>query len=85
MLPTLERVAPGMVAESELITGAEDFTFFARAAPGLFFFVGITPKDQVGKAAQNHSPRFTVDETALVTGVRTLAHLATDYMAAVRP
>jgi amidohydrolase len=82
MLPTLERVAPGMVVESELITGAEDFTFFARAAPGLFFFVGITPKDQVGKAAQNHSPRFFVDEKALLTGVRALSHLAADYLSA---
>ncbi len=82
MLPTLERVAPGMVAESELITGAEDFTFFSRAVPGLFFFVGITPKDQVGKAAQNHSPRFFVDEKALLTGVRALSHLAADYLSA---
>ena len=30
MLPTLERVAPGRVKESELITGAEDFSFFER-------------------------------------------------------
>jgi amidohydrolase len=80
MLPTLERVAPGMVVQSELITGAEDFTFFGRAAPGLFFFVGITPKDQVGKAAQNHSPLFFVDEKALLTGVRALSHLAADYL-----
>ena len=34
MLPTLERVAPGRVKESELITGAEDFTFFQREVPG---------------------------------------------------
>jgi amidohydrolase len=80
MLPTLERVAPGMVVESELITGAEDFTFLARAAPGLFFFVGITPPDQAGKAAQNHSPRFFVDEKALLTGLRAMTHLAVDYL-----
>lgn len=80
MLPTLERVAPGRVAESELITGAEDFTFFQREAPGLFFFLGITPKADVGRAAQNHSPRFHVDETALLTGVRALSHLAVDYL-----
>ncbi len=82
MLPTLERVAPGMVVESELITGAEDFTFFQREAPGLFFFVGITPNEQVGKAAQNHSPLFFVDEAALLTGVRALSHLAADYLSA---
>jgi amidohydrolase len=82
MLATLERVAPGRVSESELITGAEDFTFFQREVPGLFFFVGITPKAEVGKAAQNHSPWFAVDEAALLTGVRALAHLAVDYLQA---
>ena len=80
MLPTLERVAPGRVSESELITGAEDFTFFQREVPGLFFFLGITPKPEMGKAAQNHSPWFAVDEKALITGVRAMAHLAADYL-----
>ena len=80
MIPTLERVAPGKVRESELITGAEDFTWYQRRVPGLFFFVGITPPDEVGRAPQNHSPRFTVDENALPTGVRALAHLTVDYL-----
>jgi amidohydrolase len=80
MLPTLERVAPGRVKESELITGAEDFSFFEREVPGLFFFLGITPQAEMGKAAQNHSPRFLVDETALVTGVRALTNLTVDYL-----
>ena len=80
MLPTLERVAPGRVVESELITGAEDFTYFQREVPGLFFFLGITPKAQMGKAAQNHSPWFFVDEPSLLTGVRALSHLTVDYL-----
>ena len=80
MLPTLERVAPGKVKESELITGAEDFTYFQRQAPGLFVFLGITPPEQVGKAPANHSPLFYVDEKALPTGVRALANLALDYL-----
>jgi amidohydrolase len=80
MLPTLERMAPGAVKQSELITGAEDFTYFQRQAPGLFFFLGITPKDQVGSAPQNHSPRFFVDEKALPVGVRALSHLAADFL-----
>lgn len=80
MIPTLERVAPGKVRESELVTGAEDFTYFQRRVPGLFIFLGITPPDEVGGAAQNHSPRFTVDEQALITGVRALAHLTADYV-----
>jgi amidohydrolase len=80
MLPTLERVAPGKVKVSELITGAEDFTFFQKQAPGLFFFLGITPPEQAGKAPANHSPLFVVDEKALPTGVRALANLAVDYL-----
>lgn len=80
MLPTLERVAPGKVKVSELITGAEDFSYFQREVPGVFVFLGITPPDQVGKAPQNHSPLFQVDEAALPTGVRALAHLTLDYM-----
>jgi amidohydrolase len=82
MLPTLERVAPGKVKESELITGAEDFTYFQREAPGLFVFLGITPPEQAGKAPANHSPLFYVDEKALPTGVRALANLAVDFLAA---
>jgi amidohydrolase len=80
MLPTLERAAPGNVRESELITGAEDFTYFQREAPGLFIFLGITPPDQVGKAPANHSPLFFVDEGALPVGVRALTYLALDYL-----
>ena len=80
MLPTLERVAPGRVKQSELITGAEDFTYFQRQAPGLFVFLGITPPEQAGKAPANHSPLFFVDENALPTGVRALANLAVDYL-----
>ncbi|HJR59290.1 MAG TPA: amidohydrolase [Vicinamibacterales bacterium] len=80
MLPTLERVAPGKVNQSELITGAEDFTYYQRQAPGLFVFLGITPPDQAGKAPANHSPLFYVDEAALPTGVRALANLAIDYL-----
>ena len=80
MLPTLERVTDLGVRESDLITGAEDFTYFQREVPGLFFFLGITPKAEVGKAPQNHSPRFFVDESALLTGVRALTHLAADYL-----
>ncbi len=84
MLPTLERVAPGAVTQSGLITASEDFSYFQREAPGVYLFLGVTPAAQVGKAPQNHSPLFVVDETALPTGVRTLAHLAVDYLLAAR-
>jgi amidohydrolase len=80
MLPTLERVAGAQLMELGKITGAEDFTYYQRQVPGVFIFLGITPKEQVGKAPANHSPRFFADERALVTGVRALMHLAADYL-----
>ena len=61
--------------------GAEDFSYFAQKVPGLFYFLGIKPKDiSVFDATNHHSPGFYVDETALVTGVKTLSNLAIDYL-----
>ena len=51
-----------------------------RQVPGMFVILGVTPPAQVGKAAANHSSRFFVDETALVTGVRAMANLAADHL-----
>jgi len=79
MMPTLQRVLGERLFEGPKITGAEDFSYFQQQVPGMFLLLGITPKAEVGKAPQNHSPRFTVDESALVTGIRTLVHLALDY------
>ena len=80
MLGTLRRVAGNNLVEGTKITGAEDFSYFQQQVPGLFLLLGITPPADVGKAPQNHSPKFFVDESALITGVRTLAHLAVDYL-----
>jgi len=74
------------VMESRPVMGAEDFSLLAREAPGVFFFLGITPADKrpgatgMGGAAPNHSPRFFVDESGLKLGVRALSFLAVDYL-----
>lgn len=82
MLPTLNWAAAGDVVRSPLVGAAEDFSFFAKEVPGLFFFLGITPRDQdMAKAAPNHNPGFFVEETALPVGVRALAGVAVDYLA----
>jgi amidohydrolase len=80
MLPTLERTFPGRVSETPKITGAEDFSYYARKVPGMFIFLGVTPADQMATAASNHSPRFYVEESALPTGVRALVQMAADYL-----
>jgi amidohydrolase len=80
LLPTLERVAPGRVREVGKITGAEDFSLFARKVPGVFLFLGVTPKADLATAASNHSPLFYVEESALPTGVRAYAQVAAEYL-----
>jgi len=82
-LPSLERVAPGRVVEALPRTGAEDFAYFAREVPGFYFWLGIRPPGtRVEDAAPNHSPLFRVDEDALELGVRALANVAVDWLAA---
>ena len=82
MVPTLKRVAgEGMAVVAPPILGAEDFSYLAQEAPGLFLGLGVTPRDQdPAAAARNHSPFFFADEGALPVGVRALANLAVDYM-----
>ena len=82
MAPVLERAADGNVATAELPGAAEDFSFFAQQAPGLYLFLGITPDGQDPEtAAPNHNPEFFVDESALVVGTRAMAMLAVNFLA----
>jgi amidohydrolase len=82
MAPTLGRVAGAENVRIGPLTGtAEDFSFFQQKVPGMFFFLGVTPRDRdVKTAPQNHSPLFFADESALPIGVKALVNLAIDYM-----
>ncbi len=80
MLPTLKQVSDGKVAEAPLVTGSEDFSYYAQKVPGFFFFLGVTPMEKMATAAPNHSPEFVVDDAALITGIRALSALTTDYL-----
>jgi amidohydrolase len=81
MLPVLERAADGHVVKGRLGGASEDFSEFAKVVPGLYVYLGITPRGQdPAKAAPNHSPLFFVDESALVVGTRTEAFLAVDFL-----
>jgi metal-dependent amidase/aminoacylase/carboxypeptidase family protein len=81
MAPVIRRAADGKVAEAPLAGASEDCSFFMQKAPGIYFFLGVTPRDQdPAKAAPNHSPKFFVDESALVVGTRTMAMLALNFL-----
>lgn len=82
MLPTIERVAgKDKVLVSSLVTGAEDFSYFALEVPGLFVFLGVTPEGQDPiSAPSNHSPLFYADERALKIGTELYTNWIFDYI-----
>jgi amidohydrolase len=82
ILPSLQRVVGAEhVKESGLVTASEDFAFFAKTIPGVFFFVGITPPDQdPAKAPSNHSDYFYLDERGIPIAMRAMTQVALDYL-----
>ncbi len=82
MVPTLRRVAGADNVRVGPLTGtAEDFSYYQHKVPGMFFFLGVTPKGIDPKTVpQNHSPLFFADEAALPLGVRAMTNLALDYL-----
>ena len=82
MLPTLRRVVGAEnVRLGPPVGVSEDFAYFQQKVPGQFVFLGVTPRDQdVTTAAQNHSPLFFADESALPVGVKVMTNLALDYL-----
>lgn len=80
--PSLQRaVGADKVVEMPMVTVAEDFSQFANAVPGVYFFVGSTaPGIDPAKAPINHSPQFMLDEGALDVGTRAMLQLTLDYL-----
>ena len=82
MLPYLNAaVGEDNVLITNAITGAEDFSFFANEVPGLYFFVGGKPHDvSEFDSAPHHTPDFFIDESGLITGVKTMSYLTLGYI-----
>ncbi len=55
--------------------GGEDFSYFMKKAPGVYFFVGAG-NPEVGAAYPHHHPKFDIDESAILQGQETLARIA---------
>ena len=82
LLPSLQAVAGAEnVVETPLNMGAEDFAYYAKEVPAMFFFVGATAagKDPA-TAPSNHSPQFDLDESALDLGLRAMLQVSLDYL-----
>ncbi|PLZ13094.1 hydrolase [Fischerella thermalis WC114] len=58
--------------------GAEDFSVYLERSPGSMFRLGVGFKDRVINYPLHH-PQFEIDESAIVTGVVTMAYTAYRY------
>ncbi|KAK4837329.1 hypothetical protein QYF36_004610 [Acer negundo] len=84
-----QRVAGDMLGFRNLkehlpLMGSEDFSFFAEAIPGYFFFLGMDDKTK-GKFERGHSPYYRVNKDALPFGAALHASLATSYLPENQP
>ncbi|MEM6328478.1 MAG: M20 family metallopeptidase [Bacteroidota bacterium] len=71
-----------LVTEAETVAlpewyASEDFAWYTREIPGCFYILG-TGSDDADSLHGLHTPRFTIDERAMETGVAVLAALAVD-------
>ena len=82
MVPSLQKAAgTENVLRINAVTGAEDFAFFQKKVPGLFFFVGAMPPDQdPNKVPAHHTPDFMIDERGMLTGLKAMLNVTLDYM-----
>jgi amidohydrolase len=84
MLPTLQGIAGSeQVILSDAITGAEDFSFFQKKVPGLYWFVGGMPREMdPAEAPPHHTPDFYIEEEGMKLGIKSMVGLTLDYMRA---
>lgn len=71
------------VKTSRLLTVAEDFATISQRVPSVYIWVGITPPSRDTRTApDNHSDLFYVDEAGVIVGLRSLLHVAVDFLQA---
>jgi amidohydrolase len=79
MLPTLKRVAGDEnVHLLPPSSGAEDFSYFAREVPGLFFRLGTTRPGTTSGGI--HTPTMKADDGAISVGMRAMTALVLNYL-----
>lgn len=68
-----------MVVKVKARMSSEDFAWYSQKYPAVFYRLGIKGKAEGGKGL--HTPDFTIDEEAMLTGLKTLAYLGVSFTA----
>ena len=67
-------VGEGNVFKAPMMTASEDFAYYKEVAPECFLTLGV------GNGVANHNPKFNIDESALLNGVKTQVQIILDYL-----
>ena len=62
------------IFDAPMMTASEDFSYYKQIAPVCFLTLGI------GDGVANHNPKFTIDEKALVNGVKVEVQIILDFL-----
>ncbi|MFC4311506.1 amidohydrolase [Steroidobacter flavus] len=83
IMPALKEAAgaAGVDTQAPLRAAAEDFSYFEREIPGVYYIIGSTRdfKDKASTPA-NHSPKFDIDERVLAIGVKAQVLTALQFL-----
>ena len=80
LLNAATKVVGSAARDPYLSMGGEDFSYFANAIPGCFFFIGSSPKDREPLSTPHHCSHFDIDEEALLVGANTFVQLIEDLL-----
>lgn len=67
------------VVDLDIRMTAEDFAYYSQKYPSTFYRLGIMDKNG-NLSSSLHSPTFNIDESALETGMKTMAWLAVSFL-----
>lgn len=74
-----EDLFPGSVVEGIQWYASESFSHYARIAPSVFAFVGVS-NEQVGSGAEHHNDYFDIDEGALKYSLGSTVKFAINFL-----
>ncbi len=72
-------IGPDKLYHMKPLNGSETFGMYLDICPGVYGLMGID-NDELGSGAQNHNPRFDIDESVLKNGVEVTVQFALDYV-----
>ena len=63
---------------TEPLPPSEDFAYYAKERPSMFFYVGAAPEN--GEIYPHHNPKFDINEDSLMISAKAMGSIVLDYL-----